>query len=595
MPLPAGIGRTSPAYRGRVSVSVVEHLKAAFRPTDLPSRRRPAAKVAIVQLITYGAFTLFGHFDLALLASLGMFAILYAPSAAYKRRLVIVSSLALAMVVCVLLGILAGSSPVAVLVMVILVATLSAFLCNALLVGPPAAYFIMLGCGVVNYMIYVHDVPAVQVLVMTIVGGAAAVIGTMAELVLDPHGPERKAVTAAIAATRAYVESKPGEDSRPLHRRGASALHRARTELGDAAPLFPTAPWSARRRRRVAELEAQLDEAEVAFGARVGLAAEHYFSGGELDEDFAAELSERFEGSARAISGRPSVPNLLRQSLAWPSDQLITAFRVAVATTIAGVVTLAIGGEHIYWSTAFAAVALHQGGARVVQSYRAANRLVGTVIGVFVFALIVLLAPPEPAMLFVLVGLQFLIELFVAKQYALATLFITPLALLISVGGKLPPSPVPIMSERLLDTVIGVIASIIAIWAFGRSLPRVVLHAQTARTLRSTSNYLGSPGPGEARERLVLDARELETVAGAVITESGATDDVRNAQEIVHVAYVLMGTEAWDDASWDPEGIAGVTANIDAAAREIREDSDAATRRIGGLVGELSSAVRRNG
>lgn len=609
------------AYRGRVSV-VTEHLKAAFRPADLPSRRRPAAKVAIIQLIVLGGLTLLGHFDLATLTTLGLFAVLYAPSAAYKRRLTVVSAIAVAMVLCVLVGIAAGPNPVALLVVVVLFSMAAVFLCLALQVGPPAAYFLMLGCGVVNFMVYKHDIPPERILVMTMVGGIAAVVGTMAELIPAPYGPERKAVTAAVAATRAYADSAPGDGSRPMHRRGAEALHRARTELSDAYPLFPRAPWAARRMASVRSLEAELGAAERAFGARVGKAAERILAverdetSVEAGRDSDSGLTERLEGVARASGGRPSVPTLLRQAAAWPSDQLVTTARVGVAAGLAGLVTVLIGGDHIYWSTAFAAVALHQGGARIVQSYRAVNRLVGTVFGVVLFALIAAIQPSGIVLILVMIVLQFFIELVVAKQYALATFLITPLALIISVGGALPDSPWSILSERLLDTVIGVASAFIAVWFFGRGLPRSVLRGQTERTLRSMSDYLAVPGgaggePADIahrRERLALDARELETVASALTTERGGGDSrgVRSAREVAEVAYVLLGAESWrpggelaansplPDSMWRKEGIDGVRATLDEAAREIAtDDIDAAGARIDGLVTELAQAVRR--
>uniref|UniRef100_UPI002FDA2209 FUSC family protein n=1 Tax=Dietzia sp. TaxID=1871616 RepID=UPI002FDA2209 len=492
----------------------------------------------------------------------------------------------------------------------------------------PEAYFLMLGCGVVNFMIYAHDISPWRVFTMTLVGGIAAVLGTMAELVPDPYGPERKAVTAAVEATRAYADSAAGEDSRPLHRRAAEAMYRARTELTDARPVFPRAPWAARRMRSIEALEADLDAAERAFEARVGAAAERILaldppaglgdpdgSSGSFGTASAAgsgtaeegALSERLQGVARAGGGRPSVPTLLRQAASWPSDQLVSTFRVGVASAIAGIVTVLIGGEHIYWSTAFAAVALNQGGARIVQSYRAVNRLVGTVFGVFLFALIAAIHPSGIVLVLVMIALQYLIELVVAKQYALATFLLTPLALIISVGGALPHSPWSVLSERLIDTVIGVSAAFIAVWCFGRGMPRSVLHGQTGRTLRAMSDYLAAPGDGERRETLVLGARELESVASAVATErgTGTSRSIRSAREVTEVAYVLLGAEGWRhrrkpgsadsaDPVWRSEGIAGFRENIDRAARELdNRDGEAAGARIDGLVEDLSRAVRR--
>ena len=528
--------------------AILRHLGAAFSVNNLPSRRRPATKVAIVQLITLSAFTAFGRFDLALLASLGLFAVLYAPDAPYRRRLIVVSGVALALFVCALLGIAVGGSAPLLLFAVIVLSSAASFACTALLIGPPAAYFLMLGCGVVNYMVYQHDIPATHVLLMTLVGGAVAVVGTMAELAFQPHLPEKKAVGAAAAAVDVYVNSAPGEPARPLQRKAASALHNAWTALGDAAPLFPRAPWARRRMTTLDSLREDVANAEHRFNIRLGDAAAHYFTGNRLKADAAPDLIDRMVGSAGASSGRPKARVLLAHALSWPSENLVTASRVAVATIIAGLVTLALDGEHIYWSTAFAAVALHMGGARIIQSYRAVNRLAGTILGIGLFALIVWASPSPWILVLVLVTLQLLVELFVAKQYALATLFITPLALLISVGGQIPADPLPIMVERLLDTVIGVIAAFIAIWLFGRSMPAKVLRAQTSRTLRSAAAFISAPDDPGAREALYTDLRHLDSVTGAVTTEEGGTDVVHNGREIANIGFMLIGTRTLDVA-----------------------------------------------
>lgn len=571
--------------------AILRHLGAAFSVNNLPSRRRPAIKVAVVQLITLSAFTAFGRFDLALLASLGLFAVLYAPDAPYRRRLIVVSTVALALFVCALLGIAVGGSAPLLLVAVIVLSSAASFVCTALLVGPPAAYFLMLGCGVVNYMVYQHGVPASHVLLMTLAGGSVAVVGTLAELAVQPHLPEKKAVSAALVAVDTYVESAPGESARPLQRKASAALHGAWTALDDAAPLFPRAPWAGRRMRTLNALRDDVESAEHRFNVRLGDAAAHYFTGNRLNADASSGLFDRMVGSAGASSGRPKARVLLSHALSWPSENLVTASRVAVATIIAGLVTLALDGEHIYWSTAFAAVALHMGGARIIQSYRAVNRLAGTVLGIGLFTLIVWASPSPWILVGILVSLQLLVELFVAKQYALATLFITPLALLISVGGQIPDDPWPIMAERLLDTVIGVVAAFIAIWLFGRSMPAKVLRAQTSRTLRAAAAFISAPDDSDSRESLYTDLRLLDSVAGAVTTEEGGSDAVHNGREIANIGYLLIGTRTLDAAHWNDARIEKVRTLMLNASEELGAGGRQMDARIDSLLTQLAASI----
>lgn len=589
---PSYCGHSGREEYGTHVTAILRHLGAAFSVNSIPSRRRPAIKVAVVQLITLSAFTAFGRFDLALLASLGLFAVLYAPDAPYRRRLIVVSGVALALFVCALLGIAVGDSAPLLLVAVIVLSSAASFACTALVVGPPSAYFLMLGCGVVNYMVYQHDMPAGHVLIMTMVGGAVAVVGTMAELALQPHLPEKKAVRAAITSVDTYEESEPGEPARALQRKASAALHGAWTALDDAAPLFPRAPWARRRMRTLTALREDIASAEHKFNVRLGDAAAHYFTGNRLDTASSSGLIDRMVGSAGASSGRPKARVLLSHALSWPSENLVTASRVAVATIIAGIVTLALEGEHIYWSTAFAAVALHMGGARIIQSYRAVNRLAGTILGIGLFTLVVWSSPTAWVLVVILVSLQLLVELFVAKQYALATLFITPLALLISVGGQIPDDPWPIMGERLLDTVIGVVAAFIAIWLFGRSMPAKVLRAQTSRTLRSAAAFISAPDAPGPRESLYTDLRLLDSVTGAVTTEEGGSDAVHNGREIANIGYMLIGTRTLDAASWNDARIEKVRSLMINASEEIGAGGRDMDTRIDALLAQLAASIR---
>lgn len=77
-----------------------------------------------------------------------------------------------------------------------------------------------------------------------------------------------------------------------------------------------------------------------------------------------------------------------------------------------------------------------------------------TLLGIGVFWLLTGLQPQGLWLVLTVCVLQFGIELFITRNYALGLLFITPLALLITTtSGSVPASQV--MGLRLLDTVIG--------------------------------------------------------------------------------------------------------------------------------------------
>ena len=132
--------------------------------------------------------------------------------------------------------------------------------------------------------------------------------------------------------------------------------------------------------------------------------------------------------------------------------------RYFVAALVAGGIGLASGLPFPYWAqvAAVAPLASPGHGARVE---KAVHRLVGTALGVVV-ASFLLSFPAEPWQLVVwVVVLQFLAEMFVLRNYSLALLFITPLALLMVQLGHPQPAG-PMLQARVLETAIGVLVGL---------------------------------------------------------------------------------------------------------------------------------------
>ncbi|MEU4562358.1 FUSC family protein [Actinoplanes sp. NPDC023936] len=126
---------------------------------------------------------------------------------------------------------------------------------------------------------------------------------------------------------------------------------------------------------------------------------------------------------------------------------------VAVSALVAGAVATGFGIGHPYWATV-AAVAPLAARGRSAQLVRAAHRIAGTLGGLLIAALV--LAPgfgPYPAVA-ILAVLQITAELLVGRNYGVAMLFITPLALLMNQVAA--PRPMAgLLWDRGLETLIG--------------------------------------------------------------------------------------------------------------------------------------------
>lgn len=135
--------------------------------------------------------------------------------------------------------------------------------------------------------------------------------------------------------------------------------------------------------------------------------------------------------------------------------------RCAVAVLVAGALATGLGIGHPYWAMV-AAVAPLSAPGRSAQLARALHRVVGTLLGMVTSALLLALGlDPVPTVLVVVV-LQVVTEMLVGRNYALALLFITPMALLM--GQVVAPRPAgPLLADRLVETVIGALVGVAVI------------------------------------------------------------------------------------------------------------------------------------
>jgi hypothetical protein len=122
-----------------------------------------------------------------------------------------------------------------------------------------------------------------------------------------------------------------------------------------------------------------------------------------------------------------------------------------------------LGFGHNYWAMVAAVVPLvgHTTRHRV---RRGVQRIIGTVLGLVVLAGILLLGLEPWQTVLVMALCQFGAEMFIIRQYLVAQVFITPLAL-ISTLLVVPASPAILLRDRIIETVIGAAVGIAVVLA----------------------------------------------------------------------------------------------------------------------------------
>lgn len=154
-----------------------------------------------------------------------------------------------------------------------------------------------------------------------------------------------------------------------------------------------------------------------------------------------------------------------------------SALLAGLGVLLAGSVANGLSIGRPYWAMVSAVVPL-AAQALSAQVIRGVHRLVGTAVGLVAAWLLLALDLRGTAAILAVGVLQALAELVVGRNYALALLFITPLALMM--GNVVHPVPTgPLLTDRAVETVIGVAVGVAIGWVVR---PRV----RPARSFRVT-------------------------------------------------------------------------------------------------------------
>ncbi|MFI5499139.1 FUSC family protein [Nocardia asteroides] len=132
---------------------------------------------------------------------------------------------------------------------------------------------------------------------------------------------------------------------------------------------------------------------------------------------------------------------------------VVQAARYVLAISIAGGIGLLLGVGHANWAMAGAAVPLAAATSRD-RIARGVHRLAGTILGLVVTAPLLIPGPSPAVLALVMIVLLYPTELFMARHYALALGFFTPLIMAMTELAD-PTEPLTLLTDRAVDTLIG--------------------------------------------------------------------------------------------------------------------------------------------
>ncbi|MFE3448333.1 FUSC family protein [Nonomuraea sp. NPDC059194] len=436
-----------------------------------------------------------GRPDLAVYAMLGSFTTTFGRNLPYARRARVLPLVALAMTASVGCGSAlavwahpqaGGVGAAAVVAATALVAGLVKFVCDATHLSGLGAVLLLF-----SFAVAANDSPTpadvLPYTALAAVGASFACLLGVSGWLVHPDRPQRLAVAIALRKLTALLEASDAGDVPRQTRHGATVavLHAyhclglsppvaarraelgrdavfvhltdlcwtlligtARRPYGDRAAMAHRLRLQARlltdRRRRIPPVLSELSILPRPSGPTLDV------RDGMVRRPAGTATARNDPAAMRAaelLVGRPGGPDHL-PALAVP------AVRMALGTGVAGGLALFLHLEHGYWAAVTAAAVLHSVNLRTT-AQRAAQRSLGTAVGLLL-ALGVLAADLNPvALTMVIVILEFFLEYVVARNYALGVVFLTPMALLLS--DLAAPAPAgALVVDRMLGSVVGI-------------------------------------------------------------------------------------------------------------------------------------------
>ena len=457
------------------------------------ARRWPGALRAALAIFLPGAVALLlGYHSEMFLIAAGGCAVIYGEGHPYRARirvmltaglLVALGATAGAFVGSVVWGqIGAGGSHWWLLLTVLFcstLATVGGFLQNALRLRPPGAFFVvMVGGG--STMVARIGFNPIEVGLWTLIGVVSGIILGMLPALVDPYGPQR---TAVITLDKAVADFEAA-DSPTLSQRlkCQTALFDAWTTLGDAR-VIEGGEIIREDQRHLVERTREAQLRLVVRSAELGMTGS--------DTDQLSELPTMVEAHRSSIPHtRPSANYRIYRSMSRHSHAMVTAEKILLASVLAGVTGVAMGLYRPDWAIVSALLMLQWGPDRVPGLIRGLHRLIGSLLGVGLFAVFHLLEFSGWSLLIALAICQFGAEVFVVKQYAVTVIFTTPLALLL--GNAVTDPLDQVVYARTAEVILSVLFGSLVLWLWRRDAANHDHRRLMARSKKAMGTLIGA-------------------------------------------------------------------------------------------------------
>ncbi|MBF6330600.1 FUSC family protein [Nocardia transvalensis] len=517
--MPSTLGRQTAVARSHRSLRRALPLRGLLRLRPPADTWRWSALSAVLAIgVPEVALLLAGRMELALYTTAGGLCALYGHGLRYAAR-----ARALMWVV---LGMTAGvgvasataaltDSAVVRVAVIALLAGVYKMVCDATRIGPPGNVVLTFITATAAFVpTRLADLPVHLVLVL--LGGALAWVICLAPSLFRPHQPERLAVARVLeSAARLLRASEDDPAALRLRYEGAGTVAAAWHTLRSVPSVTPEIAALARLVARAESLTVhrrceqadQLDEwaRDLRKGRPVPAVRVASAESAELRGMAVEQATDGRSGLRRAFA-----------AFAPGSSLFPIGMRVAVGGAAAGWTSMALGVDRPYWAVLTAAATFVANTTLTWQ--RAVQRVLGSLGGVLLFTALVPVTRSATALVVVSLVCMLIVEATISRNYGLAMIFVTPLALSMAefVGS---PSAHRLVVDRWLDTCVGAAVGVLVCFL----VPNRRVSGRVDTALREldaiTTIAPTAPDRGAARARLTAALIELREAADTAAGE----------------------------------------------------------------------------
>lgn len=499
----------------------ISMIKQAFKLNKNPFPWDKAISAAICGGFPVLIGLLLNQVRFGLLGAIGGFTYLYVFNEPYAQRVKKIFFIGIGITFSVALGTLSAPYPSLIILIVGLIGIIVTFIFGIFKIPGPAAVFFVLSFTMTTGMkIEQSEIP----IFIGVVFASSMFSWTvsMAGYFFNPHGPEVKKIKGLYLALTKFAENVGDEDISTIRNHTVNSLKESEEIIAigympwKVSLLFNRLVLLNKHANKMflemlqlhsnssKQLPKELIEMIRALSKGIDLKDggtitirkpkqelnKEYGKLLEIILDIEAIMNLPLEYIGQSIQiSKPSLRTKIVKGINKDSIVFVNSIRSGIVLSISAIVAFNFPFTRPYWIT-LSCAAVMCGSTIMATFHRAIQRSVGTMIGIGL-AIIILSFEPQGFMVVVVnMCLTALIELAIAKNYALAAIFITPNSILIAENSTKIYNVEYFATARITDIIVGSAIGLIGTYIIGRKSASSKLPDLMAKLLRSHSRVL---------------------------------------------------------------------------------------------------------